>query len=106
MRRSGHVGGQYLSNNFQKLLHKISHISAFKCFIEKLMAFLKSIFKELLNELQHDYATALNSRRIRLFFKTENRNRNPDNRGICNRNRHFKNRNRKSNSGDYLYDKI
>ena len=62
------------------------------------MAFLKSIFKELQNEPQYDYARALNYRRIHLFFKTETRNRNPDNRGICNRNRHFKNRNRKSNS--------
>ena len=59
------------------------------------MAFFKSILKELQNETQHDYAMALNSCRIHLFFQ----NRNPDNRGICNRNRHFKNRNQKSNSG-------
>ena len=36
------------------------------------MAFIKSIFKVLQNELQHDYARALNPRRIHLFFKTEN----------------------------------
>ena len=53
------------------------------------MAFFKSILKELQNETQHDYAMALNSCRIHLFFQ----NRNPDNRGICNHNRHFKNRN-------------
>ena len=46
----------YLYNNFQKLLQEISYISTFKCFIEKLMAFLKSIFKELQNEPKDDYA--------------------------------------------------
>ena len=33
------------------------------------------------------------------FFITENRNREPNNRGISNRDRNFKNRNRKFNSG-------
>ena len=33
-----------------------------------------------------------------LFFITENRNREPNNRGICNRDRNFKNRNQKFNS--------
>ena len=37
------------------------------------MAFLKSIFKELQNEPQLDYGMALNSRKIHLFFITENR---------------------------------
>ena len=56
------------------------------------MSFLKSIFKGLQNEPQHDYATATNSHRIHQFFVTETRNRKPNDRGICNRNRNFKTR--------------
>ena len=56
------------------------------------MSFLKSIFKGLQNEPQYDYATATNSHRIHQYFVTETRNRKPNVRGICNRNRNFKTR--------------
>ena len=82
--------------------HDFVIISTSNYLREKLIAFLKSIFKELQKEPQLDYGMALNSRRTHLFFKTKNRNRNPDIRGICNHNRHFKNRNQKSNSASNL----
>ena len=56
------------------------------------MTILNSIWRELQNEPQLDYATAMNSSRIHHFFVTETRNRKPNNRGIHNRNRNFKNR--------------
>ena len=40
------------------------------------------------------------------FFITENRNREPNNRGISNPDRNFKNRNRKFNSGQNLLRNI
>ena len=62
------------------------------------MTILNSIWRELQNEPQLDYATAMNFSRIHHFFVTETRNRNPNNRGIHNRNRNFKNRARILNS--------
>ena len=56
------------------------------------MTILKSIWRELQNEPLLDYASATNFSRIHHFFVTETRNRNPNNRGIHNRNRNFKNR--------------
>ena len=56
------------------------------------MTILNSIWRELQNEPQLDYAMAMNSSRIHHFFITETRNRKPNNRGIHNRNRNFKNR--------------
>ena len=56
------------------------------------MTILNRIWRELQNEPQLDYATAMNFSRIHHFFITETRNRKPNNRGIHNRNRNFKNR--------------
>ena len=73
------------------------------------MTILNSIWRELQNEPQLDYATAMNSSRIHHFFVTETRNRKPNNRGIHNRNRNFKNRARiliSDNFYKYTYYKI
>ena len=70
------------------------------------MTILKSIWRELQNEPQLDYATAMNFSRIHHFFVTETRNRKPNNRGIHNRNRNFKNRARILISAHYCSRKI
>ena len=69
------------------------------------MSFLKSIFKGLQNEPQHDYATATNSHRIHQFFVTETRNQKPNDQGICNRNRNFKTCARILNTGFNIFKK-